>query len=93
MDQYLEEPCSLQYYFDGFFMCYTLKNLLIHYYRYGERPECLSKWRELMWCLRTKRQDREEEQRMLKEKKREKCFKRGKNSEDIWTLRSEPLKS
>ncbi|KAG4302436.1 hypothetical protein PCANB_001269 [Pneumocystis canis] len=92
INQNLEESCSLQYHFDHFFMCYTLKNLFINYYRYGQRPECASKWKELVWCIKTKSQEKEEEQRMLREKKKEK-FKGKKNSEEIWTLRTEPLKT
>lgn len=91
----LEEPCSLQYHFDHFFMCYTLKNQFIHYYRYGQRPDCSSKWKDFMWCVRSKRQNKEEEQRMLREKRLEKLeiLKKGRNSEEIWTVRTQPVES
>lgn len=88
LNKRLEEPCSLQYYFDSFFMCYTLKNQFVHYYRYGRRPDCSSKWKDFLWCLRTKSQDEELEQKMLLEKRLERLerLKKGRNSEEIWSL-------
>ncbi|KAG5519011.1 hypothetical protein PMAC_002542 [Pneumocystis sp. 'macacae'] len=90
-----EEPCSLQYYFDNFFMCYTLKNQFINYYRYGQRPDCLSKWKDFVWCIRTKNRTIDEQQKMLRDKRLQKlaALKLGRNSEEIWSLRVHPLDS
>ncbi|KAG4304169.1 hypothetical protein PORY_002350 [Pneumocystis oryctolagi] len=91
----LEEPCSLQYHFDNSFMCYMLKNQFISYYRYGKRPDCLSKWKDFVWCIRTKNKPFDEQQKMLREKRLERLsiLKKGRNSEEIWSLRTQPLES
>ncbi|QSL66056.1 hypothetical protein MERGE_003193 [Pneumocystis wakefieldiae] len=75
LNKRLEEPCSLQ-------------NQFVHYYRYGRRPDCSSKWKDFLWCLRTKSQDEELEQKMLLEKRLERLerLKKGRNSEEIWSL-------
>ncbi|KTW26624.1 hypothetical protein T552_02633 [Pneumocystis carinii B80] len=90
IENHEEEPCSLQHHFDGFFMCYTLKNQFVHYYRYGQRPDCSSKWRDLLWCIRSKSQSKEMEQKMLHEKRLERLekLKKGRNSEEIWSLKT-----
>ncbi|CCJ30494.1 unnamed protein product [Pneumocystis jirovecii] len=90
-----EEPCSLQYHFDNFFMCYTLKNQFINYYRYGQRPDCSSKWKDFVWCIRTKNKAFDEQQNMLRDKRLQKhaALKLGRNSEEVWSLRTSPLNS
>lgn len=88
-----EEPCSLQYYFDEFFMCYTPKSQLRNWYRYGEKKDCGERWRDLKWCVTTRMADEETTQSMLKQRKldMDKKVHDHPNSEDVWDLRSVPL--
>ncbi|ORY82124.1 hypothetical protein BCR37DRAFT_337383, partial [Protomyces lactucae-debilis] len=83
------EPCSLQYYFDEFFMCYTPKSQLRNWYRYGEQKDCSERWRDLKWCISTRMTDEEGEQAMLRRRQIDllKRVRSGPNSEDIWELR------
>lgn len=76
-------------------MCYTLKNQFINYYRYGQRPDCSSKWKDFVWCIRTKNKAFDEQQNMLRDKRLQKhaALKLGRNSEEVWSLRTSPLNS
>ncbi|CCG82587.1 Uncharacterized protein C227.17c [Taphrina deformans PYCC 5710] len=90
-----EDPCNMQYYFDEFFMCYTPKSQLRNWYRYGEKKDCAERWRDLKWCMTTKIVDEDASQSMLRERKvfMDAKVHSGPNSEDVWDLRSEPLKA
>lgn len=88
-----EDPCSLQYYFDEFFMCYTPKSQLRNWYRYGEKKDCGERWKDLKWCMRTRMTDEESAQEKLKERKivmQDKVHS-GPNSEDVWQIREHNL--
>lgn len=88
-----EDPCSLQYYFDEFFMCYTPKSQLRNWYRYGEKKDCGERWRDFKWCMRTRMTDEETAQEMLAQHRvaTEKKVHDGPNSEDVWEIRKERL--
>ncbi|BFZ55799.1 hypothetical protein PYCC9005_002840 [Savitreella phatthalungensis] len=88
-----EEPCPLQYYFDEFFMCYTPKSQLVHYYRYGEKKDCAERWRDLRWCFETRLTDDDTAQKMLRDRRAAKLeqLRAGPNSERVWEFREEPL--
>lgn len=88
-----EDPCSLQYYFDEFFMCYTPKSQLRNWYRYGEKKDCGERWRDFKWCMSTRMTDEETAQSMLSRRKEEMDLKvhQGPNSEDVWDIRQAPL--
>lgn len=90
-----EEPCSLQYYFDEFFMCYTPKSQLRNWYRYGEKKDCSERWKDFKWCMRTRMTDEDASQLMLKQRRvdMEKKIHDGPNSEDVWDYRTQPLQS
>ena len=88
-----EPPCALQYYFDEFFMCYTPKSQLVHYYRHGVQKDCRERWRDFKWCVSTRMGSEEEQQKMLRDKRLERLaeLRRGPNSERVWEIRDEPL--
>lgn len=89
-----EPPCALQYYFDEFFMCYTPKSQLVHYYRHGHQKDCRERWRDFSWCLKTRVMATEDEsQAMLKQRRLERLaeLRKGPNSERVWEIREKPL--
>ncbi|KAF8637992.1 hypothetical protein AX16_010624 [Volvariella volvacea WC 439] len=79
--------------FDDFISCSVIRNQIKSLYRYGERPDCSPKMEEFKFCLSIKSQHPEERRDAWIRRRAEWWAHRrmGKNSEDVWDLREEPL--
>ncbi|KAF3931786.1 hypothetical protein ABW19_dt0205557 [Dactylella cylindrospora] len=80
--------------FDELYFCYSLGGQFKNLYRYGTYRDCSDKSADFWFCMRTKMYGPEAKKEMIvryhKEKEAER-YKRGPSSEDVWSVRTEPL--
>lgn len=63
-------------------------------YRYGELRSCSEHWENFWLCMKTKTYPDEERKKIIRDHYRKKAikYKTGPSSEDVWELRTEPVK-
>ncbi|KAF3911994.1 hypothetical protein AA313_de0207431 [Arthrobotrys entomopaga] len=80
--------------FDELYFCYSLGGQFKNLYRYGTYRECADKSADFWFCMRTKMYGPDTKKEMIVKYHREKeaaRYKRGPSSEDVWSVRTEPL--
>ncbi|KAK2770624.1 hypothetical protein FQN53_005408 [Emmonsiellopsis sp. PD_33] len=80
--------------FDMVWFCQSLGGQWVNVYRYGEMRSCSEQWNDFWFCMRTKSYPEEEKGKMIADHYRKKAvkYKTGASSEDIWDVRTEPVK-
>ncbi|KAK2813281.1 hypothetical protein FQN50_000595 [Emmonsiellopsis sp. PD_5] len=80
--------------FDMVWFCQSLGGQWVNVYRYGEMRSCSEQWNDFWFCMRTKSYPEEEKGKMIADHYRKKAvkYKTGPSSEDIWDVRTEPVK-
>ncbi|GAB7354851.1 hypothetical protein MBLNU459_g5227t1 [Dothideomycetes sp. NU459] len=82
--------------FDQAFYCQSLGGKFNDIYRYGELRSCSDNWSAFWFCMRVRTLGDNERQEAVRDyyEKREDRIKqeRGGSSEDIWEMRTEPVK-
>lgn len=82
--------------FDQAFYCQSLGGKFNDIYRYGELRSCSDNWSAFWFCMRVRNLGDNERQEAIRDyyEKREGQIKkeRGGSSEDIWDIRTEPVK-
>jgi len=79
--------------FDEMYYCYSLGGQFLNVYRYGAFRDCGEKSADWRFCLKTKVRGEVARRAMILQRNKEKVarYKVGKSSEDVWTVRKEPL--
>ncbi|KAK6528754.1 hypothetical protein TWF694_003993 [Orbilia ellipsospora] len=80
--------------FDELYFCYSLGGQFKNLYRYGTYRECTDKSADFWFCMRTKMYGPNTKKEMIVKYHREKeaaRYKKGPSSEDVWSVRTEPL--
>lgn len=82
--------------FDQAFYCQSLGGKFNDIYRYGELRSCSDNWSSFWFCMRVRGLGDNERQESIRDfyEKREYRIKqeRGGSSEDVWDMRTEPVK-
>ncbi|EAS37130.3 uncharacterized protein CIMG_02484 [Coccidioides immitis RS] len=80
--------------FDYAFFCQSFGGQWVNYYRYGELRDCSQHWSDFWFCMRTKSYSEEDRAKMIMDHQRKKAakWKTGPTSEDVWDIRTEPVK-
>lgn len=80
--------------FDYAMFCQGFSGQFVNVYRYGAFRSCSNHWEDFRLCMRTKNYPEAERKRMIKDHYRNKAvkYKTGPSSEDIWKVRTEPVK-
>lgn len=80
--------------FDYAFFCQSFGGQFLNVYRYGTLRSCSEHWSDFWFCMRTNSYPSEERERMIADRYRKKAIKyrTGPSSEDVWELRTKPLK-
>jgi hypothetical protein len=88
------ESMSCRSAFDYAFFCQSFGGQWVNIYRYGELRSCSEHWNNFWLCMRTKAYPDEERKEMIRDHYRKKTikYKTGPSSEDVWEVRTEPLK-
>ena len=79
--------------FDSAFYCQSPGGQFMNIYRYGQLKDCADHWRAFWFCMRTRGHTDLERQRRIRAFYRERAakYKVGPSSEDVWSLRTEPV--
>ncbi|KAF3918952.1 hypothetical protein ABW20_dc0107479 [Dactylellina cionopaga] len=80
--------------FDELYYCYSLGGQFKNLYRYGTYRECSDKSSDFWFCMRTKMYGPNVKKEMIVKYHKEKDavkYKKGPSSEDVWSVRTEPL--
>ncbi|KAL2002141.1 hypothetical protein VTN02DRAFT_591 [Thermoascus thermophilus] len=80
--------------FDYAFFCQSFGGQFVNVYRYGELRSCSEHWENFWLCMKTKTYPDEERKKIIRDHYRKKAikYKTGPSSEDVWELRTEPVK-
>ncbi|KKZ64603.1 hypothetical protein EMCG_09499 [[Emmonsia] crescens] len=80
--------------FDYAFFCQSFGGQWVNVYRYGELRSCSEHWSDFWFCMRTRSYSEEEKAKMVSDRYRKKAvkYKTGPSSEDVWDVRTEPVK-
>ncbi|EEP78380.1 conserved hypothetical protein [Uncinocarpus reesii 1704] len=80
--------------FDYAFFCQSFGGQWVNYYRFGELRDCSQHWSDFWFCMRTKSYSSEDRARMVVDYNRKKAsrWKTGPTSQDVWDIRTEPVK-
>jgi len=76
--------------FDSAFYCQSLGGQFNNVYRYGTLKDCSGHWSEFWFCMRNKSRSEEVKKSAIEEwyREKEKKYRMGASSEDIWEERS-----
>lgn len=74
--------------------CQSFGGQFVNVYRYGEFRSCSNHWSDFWLCMRTRNWDPKDRAMAIKDHYRKKAikYKTGPSSEDIWSVRSHPVK-
>lgn len=74
--------------------CQSFGGQFVNVYRYGEFRSCSNHWQDFWLCMRTRQWDEKDKVKALQDHFRKKAvkWKTGPSSEDIWQVRTEPVK-
>ena len=80
--------------FDYAFFCQSFGGQFVNVYRYGSFRSCSNHWDDFWLGMRTRNWDDKDRVKAVKEHYRKKAikYKTGPSSEDVWEVRSEPVK-
>jgi Protein of unknown function (DUF3128) len=80
--------------FDYAFFCQSFGGQFVNVYRYGTFRSCSNHWQDFWLCMRTRRWDKQDRERAIADHYRKKIikYKNGPSSEDVWQMRTEPVK-
>ncbi|RMZ78243.1 hypothetical protein DV737_g3971, partial [Chaetothyriales sp. CBS 132003] len=80
--------------FDYAFFCQSFGGQFVNVYRYGSFRSCSNHWEDFWLCMRTRNWDEKDRTKAIKEHYRKKAvkYKTGPSSEDVWDVRTEPVK-
>ena len=80
--------------FDYAMFCQSFGGQFVNVYRYGSFRSCSDHWKDFWLCMRTRQWSEDERKRALKDHYRNKAvkYKTGPSSEDVWKVRTEPVK-
>ncbi|KAL1846384.1 hypothetical protein Plec18170_009235 [Paecilomyces lecythidis] len=81
--------------FDYAFFCQSFGGQFVNVYRYGELRSCSEHWNNFWLCMKARSYPDESRKRMIREHNRMKAikYKTGPSSEDVWEIRTEPVKN
>lgn len=81
--------------FDYAFFCQSFGGQFVNVYRYGTFRSCTNHWDDFWLCMRTRNWAADERKRAIQDHYRKKSvkYKTGPSSEDVWEVRTEPIKS
>ncbi|KZZ96911.1 hypothetical protein AAP_00554 [Ascosphaera apis ARSEF 7405] len=81
--------------FDYAFFCQSFGGQFVNVYRYGGLRSCSDRWSEFWFCMRTNQLPDGERQAAIADYYRKKAikYKTGPSSEDVWEMRTEPVKT
>jgi hypothetical protein len=81
--------------FDYAMFCQSFGGQFVNVYRYGSFRSCSNHWDDFWLCMRTRNWEKEERQKAIQEHYRKKAvkWKTGPSSEDVWEVRTEPVKN
>ncbi|GAD97309.1 conserved hypothetical protein [Paecilomyces variotii No. 5] len=81
--------------FDYAFFCQSFGGQFVSVYRYGELRSCSEHWDNFWTCMKARSYPDESRKRMIREHNRKKAikYKTGPSSEDVWEIRTEPVKN
>ncbi|KAF8468309.1 hypothetical protein BDZ91DRAFT_722412 [Kalaharituber pfeilii] len=79
--------------FDKVWYCYSLGGQFLNVYRYGALRDCSEQSADWRFCMKTKMYSEHTRKAMILARYREKAakYKKGPSSEDVWSLRTEPV--
>jgi Protein of unknown function (DUF3128) len=80
--------------FDYAFFCQSFGGQFVNVYRHGSFRSCSNHWEDFWLCMRTRNWDEKDRTKAIKEHYRKKAvkYKTGPSSEDVWEVRTEPVK-
>lgn len=80
--------------FDYAFFCQSFGGQFVNVYRYGGFRKCSNHWEDFWICMRTRNWDETDRKKAIKDHYRKKAvkYKQGPSSEDVWSVRTEPVK-
>ncbi|CBF80927.1 hypothetical protein AN5136.2 [Aspergillus nidulans FGSC A4] len=80
--------------FDYAFFCQSLGGQFVNVYRYGELRSCSEHWENFWLCMKTRTFRETEKKKIIRDHYRKKAikYKTGPSSEDVWDVRTEPVK-
>lgn len=80
--------------FDYAFFCQSFGGQFVNVYRYGELRSCSDHWDNFWLCMRTRSFPEAERKRVIRDhnRKKEIKYKTGPSSEDVWDMRTEPVR-
>ncbi|KAF7508037.1 hypothetical protein GJ744_009619 [Endocarpon pusillum] len=80
--------------FDYAFFCQTFGGQFVNVYRYGTFRSCSNHWQDFWLCMRTRQWEKEDREKAIADHYRKKAikYKQGPSSEDVWEMRTEPVK-
>jgi Protein of unknown function (DUF3128) len=81
--------------FDYAFFCQSFGGQWVNVYRYGELRSCSEHWHNFWLCMKANAYPEEEgKKKMIRDHYRKKAirYKTGPSSEDVWEVRTEPLR-
>ena len=93
-DSLYPDTMSCRSAFDYAFFCQSFGGQFVNYYRYGELRSCNEHWNNFWTCMKARAYSDEERRKVIRNLNREKTIKyrTGPSSEDVWSLRTEPVK-
>ncbi|KAI1961105.1 hypothetical protein LOZ58_003593 [Ophidiomyces ophidiicola] len=93
-DSLYQTTMSCRMAFDYAFFCQSFGGQWVNYYRYGELKDCSQHWSDFWFCMRTKSYSEADKAKMIVDHNRKKAtkWKTGPNSEDVWDIRTEPVR-
>ena len=79
--------------FDSAFYCQSPGGQFMNVYRYGQLRDCADHWRAFWFCMRTRSHTDLDRQHRIRAFYRERAakYKVGPSSEDVWSVRTEPV--
>jgi hypothetical protein len=80
--------------FDYAFFCQSFGGQFVNVYRYGSFRKCSNHWEDFWICMRTRNWEETDRKKAIKDHYRKKAvkYKQGPSSEDVWSVRTEPVK-
>jgi hypothetical protein len=80
--------------FDYAIFCQSFGGQFVNVYRYGSFRSCSNHWQDFWLCMRTRQWEKGDRERAIADHYRKKAikYKQGPSSEDVWQIRTEPVK-
>ncbi|KAF5863136.1 hypothetical protein ETB97_010595 [Aspergillus alliaceus] len=81
--------------FDYAFFCQSFGGQFVNVYRYGELRSCSEHWDNFWLCMKTRTWSDGARKKAIRDHYRKKAikYKTGPSSEDVWNLRTEPIRN